>query len=43
MEHDDVSVERLRRLTGWHPSTSIGDGIATTAVYEEAMGRWPSG
>jgi nucleoside-diphosphate-sugar epimerase len=43
MEHDDVSVERLRRLTGWHPSTSIGDGIAMTAVYEEAMGRWPSG
>lgn len=43
MDHDDVSVERLRELTGWSPSTSIGDGITATAVYEEAMGRWPSG
>lgn len=42
MEHDNVSVERLRGLTGWSPSTSIGDGIAATAVYEGAMGRWPS-
>jgi len=43
MEHDDVSVERLQQLTGWLPSTAIGDGIAATAVYEGAMGRWPSG
>lgn len=42
MEHDDVAVERLERLTSWHPATSIRDGVAATAVYEKAMGRWPS-
>lgn len=43
MAHDAVSVARLESLTGWCPPTLIADGIAATAAYEEAMGRWPSG
>lgn len=27
MQHDPVSVERLRELLGWVPSTSIADGV----------------
>lgn len=27
MEHDPISLERLRRLTGWTPSLSISQGI----------------
>jgi nucleoside-diphosphate-sugar epimerase len=30
MQHDPVSVERLRALLGWVPSTSIADGVRRT-------------
>jgi UDP-glucose 4-epimerase len=42
MEHGEVSIERLMRLTGWRPSTPIAQGIAATAAFEESAGRWPS-
>lgn len=30
MVHDDVSVARLERLTGWRPATSIAEGVRRT-------------
>ena len=30
VEHSEISLERLRRLTGWVPSTSIDQGIRQT-------------
>ena len=30
MQHDPVSVERLRRLLGWVPATGIADGVRRT-------------
>lgn len=35
MHHAVVSTERLERLTGWTPSTSIRDGIRRTADFLE--------
>jgi nucleoside-diphosphate-sugar epimerase len=32
MAHDDVSVARLERLTGWRPATSIEEGVRRTAL-----------
>lgn len=34
MEHDPVSLVRLRQLTaGWQPATSIGDGVRATLAH----------
>ncbi|MDX2044274.1 MAG: NAD(P)-dependent oxidoreductase [Acidobacteriota bacterium] len=30
MQHDDVTVDRLRRITGWTPPTEIAEGIQQT-------------
>ncbi|MGE0104496.1 MAG: NAD-dependent epimerase/dehydratase family protein [Blastocatellales bacterium] len=30
MKHDPVSVERLKKLTGWSPHTSVAEGIRRT-------------
>jgi nucleoside-diphosphate-sugar epimerase len=34
MEHAPVTLERLKRLTDWMPSTNIGDGIRKTWGFE---------
>jgi nucleoside-diphosphate-sugar epimerase len=34
MEHEPVTLERLKRLTNWAPSTDIGDGIRKTWEFE---------
>jgi nucleoside-diphosphate-sugar epimerase len=33
MVHDTVTIERLRKLTGWRPETDIEPGIAQTAQW----------
>jgi nucleoside-diphosphate-sugar epimerase len=33
-EHGDVTIEKLRRLTGWTPQTAIEEGIRRTRDYE---------
>lgn len=33
MDHDPVSIVRLKTLTGWSPSTSIEDGVRKTASF----------
>lgn len=35
MEHDPVSIRRLRELTGWAPETSIAEGVRRTQEAEE--------
>ncbi len=37
MQHEPVSVERLRALTGWAPGTSIEDGVRRTALAVHAV------
>jgi len=39
MPHDAVAVERLRRLIGWTPSTSIADGVARAASVLRSLER----
>jgi nucleoside-diphosphate-sugar epimerase len=34
MEHSEVTVERLRRLTGWTPPTGIAEGIRKTMDFQ---------
>ena len=35
MEHDAVSLSRLRQLTGgWHPGTSISEGVRSTVAHQ---------
>jgi nucleoside-diphosphate-sugar epimerase len=34
VEHSEISLERLRRLIGWAPSTSIDQGIRQTSEWE---------
>jgi nucleoside-diphosphate-sugar epimerase len=41
MNHAEVTVARLRRLTGWTPSTAVADGIRATADF--AAHRQPAG
>jgi nucleoside-diphosphate-sugar epimerase len=36
MEHAEVTVERLRRMIGWVPSTAIEDGIRRTLDHWQA-------
>ena len=38
VEHSEISLERLRRLTGWVPPTSIEQGIRKTANFEGGTG-----
>jgi nucleoside-diphosphate-sugar epimerase len=38
MDHAPVSVERLQRITGWVPSTSIAEGIRNTQVLVSQTG-----
>lgn len=38
MDHEPVSVERLRRLTGWLPSTTIAEGVRRTLDHARAAG-----
>jgi nucleoside-diphosphate-sugar epimerase len=33
MQHDPVSISRLRSLTGWTPATTIGEGVRATATF----------
>jgi nucleoside-diphosphate-sugar epimerase len=35
MEHDNVSVKRLRQLLAWVPPTSIEEGIQKTSAWED--------
>lgn len=37
MEHSQVTVERLRRLTGWIPGTTITEGIRKTVEFERRL------
>jgi nucleoside-diphosphate-sugar epimerase len=37
MQHDAISIERLRGLTGWTPSTKIEAGIRKTLLLDGAM------
>ena len=37
MEHAAVTVERLQRLTGWAPPTSIADGIRKSLEFEKVL------
>jgi UDP-glucose 4-epimerase len=37
MAHDDVTVERLRRLTGWVPATSIDEGVRLTLGFLQEL------
>lgn len=39
MVHDDVTIERLERLTAWRPATSIAAGVERTVRFEERGGR----
>ncbi len=34
MEHGEVTIARLERLTRWKPPTSIGEGVAKTLAHE---------
>jgi UDP-glucose 4-epimerase len=34
MNHDPVTIQRLRSLTGWSPATALRDGLAKTLVHE---------
>jgi nucleoside-diphosphate-sugar epimerase len=34
VEHSEISLDRLRRLTGWVPSTSIDQGVQQTSEWE---------
>ena len=36
MKHDDVSILRLKELTGWLPSTGVGEGVAKTLSFARA-------
>lgn len=36
MEHDPVNTRKLKRLTGWHPSTNLKEGIRRTMSFREA-------
>lgn len=38
MEHDEVTLERLRRLIDWIPPTSIKEGISKTLEFENRHG-----
>ena len=33
MQHDPVTIERLKELTGWFPPTNISEGIYKTKVF----------
>jgi nucleoside-diphosphate-sugar epimerase len=33
MHHDEVSVERLQSLTGWHPATTVTQGVRATVAF----------
>jgi nucleoside-diphosphate-sugar epimerase len=37
MEHAQVSVARLRQLTGWIPGTTITEGIRKTVEFEQRL------
>jgi nucleoside-diphosphate-sugar epimerase len=36
MKHSDVSIKRLRQLTGWTPTTAISEGIEKTLSFYTA-------
>jgi UDP-glucose 4-epimerase len=36
MAHDDVTVERLRGMTGWVPPTSISEGVRLTVGFRRS-------
>ncbi len=45
MQHSAVTIERLRQLTGWAPSTSVADGICNTQKFridcqDSFLGSW---
>ncbi|MGE5263674.1 MAG: NAD-dependent epimerase/dehydratase family protein [Acidobacteriota bacterium] len=37
MEHSQVTVQRLRRLTGWVPGTTVAEGIRKTVEFERLL------
>jgi len=44
MEHSPVTVERLKRLTGWTPPTSLAEGIRQTLAFvSRAVGESVNG
>ena len=44
MQHEPVTNRRLQLLTGWHPKTTIREGVARTRDFlAESPGHLPSG
>ena len=39
MEHSAVTIERLRRLTGWTPSTGVTEGIEKALSFSASYGH----
>jgi UDP-glucose 4-epimerase len=37
MQHDPVTIERLKKLTGWFPPTNISEGIYKTMVFMDRL------
>jgi UDP-glucose 4-epimerase len=41
MEHEEVSLARLRRMTGWSPTTNVAEGIRRTLDFDRAHSSKP--